>query len=180
MFLYSYIPFIIMMFSTVLIVKRLFKITSKLRYSKKMSCENINLEKRDSCDVQNNSVIETLKSDAICDQKNNKQTQVNFKRDKNSILEKRLQSYNQIYRLLLSLNIMFLVLVSPLVLCNYFHLLNNKVIRETVYLLAYLNHCLNSFIYGMSSENYRIILFGIFNKENKKIMISSARNTSTN
>lgn len=181
MFLYSYIPFMIMVFSTVLIVKRLLAITSQLqKNSKKGSLtgkatsntleRQFNLSKSDN--TQNLTDIQM----SLMDQSNNKQTQVNFKPDKNSLLEKRLRSYNQIYRLLLALNMMFLVLVSPLVLCNYFRLLGVKEIREMVYLLAYLNHCLNSFIYGMSCETYRNILFGIFNREQHRSLASKPSN----
>ncbi len=172
MFLYAYIPFIIMLFSTVLIVKRLLQISSQLHKPKAIDSPTI--EQTNLCEIQTNCNVDTIaRTVTNCDQKINKQTQVNFKPDRSAIADKRLMSYNQIYRLLLGLNIMFLVLVSPLVLCNYFHQLGNKFIRETVYLLAYLNHCLNSFVYGMSSQNYRIILFGILSIEKEKVLVSS-------
>lgn len=173
MFLYSYIPFLIMVFSTVLIVKRLLAITSQIqRYSKKSALVKVGKTSLNDLKGQINATkSENTDRDiqmAMLDQSNNKQTQVDFKPDKNSLLEKRLRSYNQIYRLLLALNIMFLVLVSPLVLCNYLGLLATEEIRDMVYLLAYLNHCLNSFIYGMSCEKYRTILFGILNRDRQR------------
>ncbi len=80
------------------------------------------------------------------------------------IAKKRAKKNSQIYKLLLTLNVFFFVLVTPLVLCNSLGLLNSElgIKTEFVYILAYSNHSLNFFFYGLSCEMYRNVLFDTF------------------
>ena len=84
--------------------------------------------------------------------------------DKNN--KRRTKKNNQIYKLLLTLNIFFFVLVSPLVTANTLGYLNqdNELIGQICYMLAYLNHCLNFVFYGMSCGVYRQILIEKFTR----------------
>jgi hypothetical protein len=74
------------------------------------------------------------------------------------IAKRRAKKNSQIYKLLLTLNAFFFVLVTPLVLCNSFGLLSDQVSigQEFLYILAYLNHSLNFLFYGLSCEMYRV------------------------
>ena len=84
-----------------------------------------------------------------------------------SMAKKRSKKNSQIYKLLLTLNLFFFVLVTPLVLSNSLGLLKEiqyGIKLELVYILAYLNHCLNFLFYGLSCEIYRVILFDTFAK----------------
>ena len=84
-----------------------------------------------------------------------------------SMAKKRSKKNSQIYKLLLTLNLFFFVLVTPLVLSNSLGLLKDSqygIRLELVYILAYLNHCLNFLFYGLSCEIYRVILFDTFTK----------------
>jgi len=74
--------------------------------------------------------------------------------------KRRKQRNSQVYRLLLSLNAMFFVLVTPIVFFNSIKLINrnDETILELVYVLAYLNHCVNFVFYGFTCELFRITL----------------------
>jgi hypothetical protein len=78
--------------------------------------------------------------------------------------KRRSQRNNQVYRLLLSLNVLFFILVTPIVFCNSIKLLDkhDEAIIELVYVLAYLNHCINFVLYGLTCELFRIILIEKF------------------
>ena len=166
MFLYSYIPFIIMIFSSSLIVKRLLNITKRLQKHSLLNVEpnSFKDERNDDATQSEKAKLNPNGITQIADLQNNKETQVNFKKDRHLLQTHRLRNYNQIYRLLLCLNLVFLILVTPLVLCNSLQILEYYMVRDVCYVLAYLNHSLNSFIYGMSCEAYRNILFGIVRK----------------
>ena len=75
--------------------------------------------------------------------------------------KRRAKRNNQVYKLLITLNATFFILVTPLVFCNSIKLLDtiNHTIVELIYLLAYLNHCLNFIFYGLTCEQFRVILF---------------------
>ena len=71
---------------------------------------------------------------------------------------------SQIYKLLLTVNLFFFVLVTPLVLSNSLDILGDSdhIFRDLVYTLAYLNHALNFLFYGFSCKIYRMILIDFF------------------
>ena len=78
--------------------------------------------------------------------------------------KKTVRKNSQIYKLLLTVNIFFFALVTPLVLANSLDLLgdSNHIFRDLVYTLAYLNHSLNFLFYGFSCKIYRMILIDCF------------------
>ena len=73
--------------------------------------------------------------------------------------KRRTKRNNQVYKLLITLNVTFFILVTPLVFCNSLRLLDSldENIFQLVYLLAYLNHCFNFIFYGFTSEQFRKI-----------------------
>jgi len=63
---------------------------------------------------------------------------------------------------LIFINFLFLCLVSPLVFVLLYlngNVAENKLLVNTVYLLAYSNHCLNFIFYGLLSPPYRKCIF---------------------
>nr|QVK45804.1 G protein-coupled receptor [Proales similis] len=88
-------------------------------------------------------------------------------RDNNQQMVRRRQSRSvQITYLLITTNILFFLLVSPIVVLNAMKLLNEEsVLSEVIYLLAYSNHALNFIFYGITCEKYREKLMRIlFNR----------------
>ncbi|RNA08690.1 FMRFamide receptor-like [Brachionus plicatilis] len=163
LFLYSYIPFTIMIICTVLIIYRLFQINKKLNLPSprpKQTKSGIYFPK-----------VET-KSEKDLDEVNTGDNKTRYKVIKKSfkikdIAKKRTKKNNQIYKLLLTLNICFFVFVTPLVLSNTLGLLDylrdtRILVFEVVYILAYLNHSMNFLFYLLSCEIYRNIIFEFF------------------
>ncbi len=73
-------------------------------------------------------------------------------------------------------------LVTPLVFCNSLGWLedNDNTLRlELVYILAYLNHCLNFLFYGMSCEMYRLILMKSFKRWFSFLSTNATNTTNT-
>lgn len=79
------------------------------------------------------------------------------------VAKKRSKKNSQIYKLLLTLNIFFFVLVTPLVVSNSFGWLKegDNVTTQLVYTFAYLNHTLNFVFYGFSCKIYRSIVYDL-------------------
>jgi hypothetical protein len=129
LFLYSYVPFTVMITSTLIIIYKLFK--SNRNYKNKFT----------EVDIE-------LTNDLKC-------------KNKPSFLEaeRRTKRNNQVYKLLITLNVTFFILVTPLVFCNSLRLLDalDENIFQFVYLLAYSNHCFNFIFYGFTSEQFRKI-----------------------
>ena len=98
----------------------------------------------------------------------------------NEEIKRRTKRNNQVYKLLISLNITFFVLVTPLVLCNSLMLLKteNIFVVDLVYVLAYFNHCLNFVFYSVSCEMYRIILIQGIKKLLNFFLCGSCRNAN--
>jgi len=178
MLLYSCLPFLIMIFSSGLIIKRLLTITKKRRKTKsdirqtKKELDEINLVNIETVATtkENNDLLKTE-----LNVENSKQIQCSLKQEKNNELSRRLRNYNQIYYLLLTMNFTFFVLLSPLVLiatANPGLLNKNETIRDIIYILAYLNHCLNSFAYSMNCEIYRKNLRKVLCLEDTKKKLS--------
>jgi len=167
-----------MIFSSGLIIKRLLTITKKRRKTKsdirqtKRELDEINLVNIETL-VTTKETNDILKTELIVE--NSKQIQCNLKQEKNNELSRRLRNYNQIYYLLLTMNFTFFVLLSPLVLiatANPGLLNKNETIRDIIYILAYLNHCLNSFAYSMNCEIYRKNLRKVLYLEDTKKKLS--------
>lgn len=57
-----------------------------------------------------------------------------------------------------------------------FNYLDNETVRNTVYVLSYLNHSLNWVFYGMTCKTYRRVLFGLFKKDRTKVSRSRIDN----
>ena len=153
LFLYSYIPFTVMICCTILIIYRLFKINENLKTKNEILRQNSTVGVT-SCIVDTTGcssfAADTRKSTS-----------------RSSLAKKTSRKNRQIYKLLLTLNIFFFVLVTPLVLANSLNLIkeNNHLFRDFVYTLAYLNHSLHFLFYGFSCEIYRTILIDIFKKK---------------
>jgi hypothetical protein len=132
--LYCYIPFLIMMTCTALIIHRLVKLNRAMKVHSKPI---------DSCNK---------------DKK--KMSKLNTE-----IAKRRARKNKQIYNLLLCLNLLFFVMVTPVVTLNSFGLLNddsrNEVVVIIVYLLAYANHTFNFVFYGFSCKRYREIFIDL-------------------
>ncbi|CAF1042651.1 unnamed protein product [Brachionus calyciflorus] len=172
LFLYSYIPFTIMVICTILIIYRLFQLNKRLKLSSTRQCKEIPVLKNDEALFQkldeSKCDLKTESNSKECH--NNKATQ--YKQIKksskvNDLAKKRTKKNNQIYKLLLTLNIFFFVLVTPLVLSNSLGFLDyiketHQSIFEIVYILAYLNHSMNFLFYVLSCEIYRSILIDLF------------------
>ena len=130
-----------MMVSTVLITYKLYSINKKFQQRSNIpttsSHQNVELQLLNNSNNNENSSI------------NNKLS--SRKAHKNDIAEKRAKKNNQIYKLLISVNVFFFLLVTPVVLTNSLGWLReeNKIVIELVYIMAYLNHCLNFIFYGL-------------------------------
>ncbi|CAF0735386.1 unnamed protein product [Brachionus calyciflorus] len=82
----------------------------------------------------------------------------------NTISRKRAIKNRQISYLLLTTNLVFFLLVSPLLVLNNMSLIEENTIRTTVvYLLNYSNHGLNFIFYGITCQKYRSELFNLIN-----------------
>jgi hypothetical protein len=224
LFLYSYIPFAIMLVSTIIIIYRLFTISRRLRRrksttrggpeaggrlpsnrtvcTKKLPASEMaknSDELDDSDEVRPNSVNFKLEETAGVESKllggghnssnqltvitaaggetslaspraksrttvSNKSSAVST-RNNSDIAKRRTKKNSQVYKLLLTLNVCFFVLVTPLVLSNslgYLH--ESATTTEIFYIFAYLNHCLNFLFYGVSCKVFRTILIDTLKK----------------
>jgi hypothetical protein len=82
---------------------------------------------------------------------------------KDTQMKKRSRKTNQIYQLLIIINVCFFVMVTPLVLSNSLGILmENKILMELVYIMAYSNHSFNFIFYGFSCKMYRVIVWETF------------------
>jgi len=149
MFLYSYIPFLIMITSSFLISIKLYK-----------NSKNFIKNKRDT-----KKIHKDIEMQPICHT-----IEVSTENTRKHILEKqikrRTRRNNQVYKLLILLNITFFILVTPVVLFNSFDLLNssNGFILEIIYIFAYMNHCFNFLFYCFSCELYKLVLKSKYQK----------------
>ena len=175
MVLYSYMPFLIMVTSTCIIISKLFKANKNLNDKSRSYYQNY--EKSKSINLQ--SVNENSEINVNADE-----LSVGFKQKRNELIyeemKRRTKRNNQVYKLLISLNVLFFILVTPLVLCNSLKVLKieNEFILEFVYILAYLNHCLNFVFYSLSCEMYRVILLTYFRKIFKAFNVDTLNNNN--
>lgn len=184
-FLYSYIPFGIMIVSTILIIYRLFTINKKL-HSRTTTTETTlgvcspheaannnesspmrprSITRNKLSEATNESLSELIKSPI-----NNRLSIADRLRRgggvssrQSDVAKRRSKKNSQIYKLLLTLNIFFFVLVTPLVVSNSLGWLKEQtnVTTQLVYIFAYLNHCLNFVFYGFSCKMYRSIMYDL-------------------
>lgn len=82
-----------------------------------------------------------------------------FKKHRNNQIRTK-QKRNQTYKLLLTLNVIFFVLVTPIVLVNAFEVFSLEMVllRNVAYILAYMNSCVNIVFYILTCETYKNIL----------------------
>lgn len=87
----------------------------------------------------------------------------------NDLAKRRARKNRQIYNTLLCLNFVFFILVTPVVTCNSFELLDNgrdfwfhKYLVALVYILAYSNHAFNFLFYLFSCKPYRDIYVKLY------------------
>jgi hypothetical protein len=142
-----------MIVCTILIIYRLFKINQKLKVNLKKR-NNPVVKLNDSSDIKL-MLTQTTECRSIAAPKPSLAAEA---------FRKSSRKNSQIYKTLLTLNIFFFVLVTPLVFTNSLDLLNesHQILRDFVYILAYLNHTLNFVFYGFSCEIYRDILIDGF------------------
>ena len=159
MFLYSYIPFSIMSVSSGLIAYKLFYLTKNqnqkaeaVAVASPLLPPAFGADKFKHLTSSSNQTLRplTITSTNSRQPKTEKSALVN---QPNTHAKR-----NQTYKLLLILNILFFMLVTPLVVANAMGLLENELCREVVYFLAYLNNCHNILFYFLSSHVYRDIL----------------------
>jgi hypothetical protein len=153
--LYSYIPFIIMVTSTTIIIQKLVSAN-----------RNFIIKKKNNLKPKFEIIELTDMNESV--QMNNELEPKDKKKEKKRLskqFKKRKKRNNQVYKLLIFLNTTFFLLVTPVVLCNSLKILKfeNEFVLEFVYILAYLNHCINFICYTYSCEMFRKILF---NKSN--------------
>ena len=161
LFLYSYIPFTVMICCTILIIYRLFKINQNLKSNGPVSTTKNDSLRQNSTIGMASCIDATGCSSFAADARNRRKSA-----SRSSLAKKTSRKNRQIYKLLLTLNIFFFVLVTPLVLANSLNLIkeSNHLFRDFVYTLAYLNHSLHFLFYGFSCEIYRTILIDFLKK----------------
>ena len=172
--LYSYIPFLVMFVCTLKIIYRLFKINRRLK--KHARVKSIRVDKRKSKTSSSNQLESKTSVSNLSEVKINLNKK--DKKSPNNQLVKRLsKKNNQIYKLLLTLNLSFFLMVTPIVLLTSLDIFKdkNQISFEIANILAYLNHCLNFLFYGFSCKFYRQILISSFGggggfKNEKKII----------
>jgi hypothetical protein len=164
LFVYSYIPFLIMIICTIIIIYHFVKIKRKLKkhFVKGTKLTNRRPKKTNTNNNNNNNANESDIGDRRFRMTSFLVSVSNFKnkkRQKNEMIQRVTRRNNQTFKLLLSINIIFFILVTPIVTCNSLGLLTEQSTSSTtleiVYILAYLNHCLNFFLYGMSCKTFR-------------------------
>ena len=143
--LYSYIPFLVMITSTIVIIYKLLIANRNLKKSYN-SIKTAYLRK-------NANGLKTLSKDAA-------ENKFVFKAAK-----RRVKRNNQVYRLLISLNTLFFILVTPIVTFNSITFdKKDEVILQFFYVLAYLNHCVNFVFYGLTCELFKKVLVKKFER----------------
>jgi hypothetical protein len=158
LFLFSYIPFLIMMVSTCLISHHLYKLT---RNKNMLSTQSLNLE----------GIYTKVNSELILNNSINSRSPTVSNRvlKSNKPMAHGKRKCNQTYKLLLTLNLLFFVSVTPLCIFNLMGLLEIEIYRDIGYFLAYQNNCQSWIIYLISCTFYRLTLKEKFNILRNKI-----------
>ena len=183
--LYCIIPFTIMIICSILIIFRLFKLSQSLKYWNKKINKIIDADsvagnnRRNSIQIEKKVNQNLLKKTTDFSSNNNlsnlnmSETNDNNKAMKrvvssNDIQKRRARKNRHIYNVLLCLNLVFFLLVTPVVIFNSFDLLefnnNNGILVSVCYFLAYSNHTFNFIFYLLSSKPYRDIFNNLFTK----------------
>lgn len=137
-----------MLTSTILIIYRLFIQTRPEKFT--LSEKNDNAE---------NAKLNQSTSDYKSTTSNGKiNSKIEFKKHRGNQIRTK-QKRNQTYKLLLTLNVIFFVLVTPIVLVNAFEVFSSEMVRNIAYILAYMNSCVNIIFYILTCETYKNILF---------------------
>ena len=155
LFFYCYMPFTIMIICTGSIIYRLVKMNNSIH-----SAANA-LTKSHSYVNE----ISAFVGDILGKKAGPKRTKLN-----NEIAKRRARKSQQVYKLLLSLNLLFFVMVTPVVTLNSFGLLSNSTgpLTAIVYLMAYSNHAFTFIFYGLTCKQYRDIFLKFFTKHQLK------------
>lgn len=138
---YAILPFLVMFICTILIIKVM--ITSNKKFEGVSSVTKTSSKKIE----ENAGPTERM---------------LKFRQDR---MRKKIKRTKHITYTLLILNVLFLCLVSPLVLVIAFSnsdSAENKILLNTVTLLAYSNHCFNFIFYGLSCSSYRTAIMTLF------------------
>ena len=197
MLLYCIIPFIIMIISSTLIILRLLKLNHSVKYLNEKAKSKIDERKQN--DDSNRVLTQTVKLGSNLEEDKNdfalnytlrndvEERKINLAKradSSNNIQKRRARKNRQIYHVLLCLNFVFFLLVTPVVIFNSFHLLefnnNSGILVSMCYFLAYSNHTFNFIFYLISSQPYRDILNDLIIKYKKMItnMFSSRLSSS--
>jgi hypothetical protein len=158
---YSLIPFIIMIICTFFILKAVFKSNSSTSKSNAMKFRHsvVKLTKQDQDNISRMSL-------------NDDELKVNTVSCNSRSVLKKARAFNATKHLtytLLTTNLFFFCLLNPLLVILMLKSSGdikktNKILLNSVYLLAYTNHSLNFIFYGISSPQYREYLIECFVK----------------
>jgi hypothetical protein len=140
---YAILPFLVMFICTILIIKVM--VTSNKKFDTAKSSNSV------SKSSSRNEKVEGPTEPML-----------KFRDER---MRKKIKRTKHITYTLLILNFLFLCLVSPLVLVIAFsnsESAENKILLNTVTLLAYSNHCFNFIFYGLSCSSYRTAILTLF------------------
>jgi hypothetical protein len=140
---YAILPFLVMFICTILIIKVMVTSNKKFVGAKSLS----SVSKSSSKNEENAGPTERM---------------LKFRQDR---MRKKIKRTKHITYTLLILNVLFLCLVSPLVLVialSNSDSSENKILLNTVTILAYSNHCFNFIFYGLSCSSYRTAIMTLF------------------
>ncbi len=162
MFLYSYIPFMIMITSTILIVYRLFVMTRRKKASTLTTLDK-------STSITDLVVFKKGTTSKSPDTRPQKRTHQQKKLQLNDeVITKTRRKRNQTYWVLMMLNLAFFIFVTPLVAFNTKGFWGSEEIRDICYVLSYMNNCVYFFFYIITCESFREVLLA----EIKKTFVS--------
>ena len=184
---YCYIPFTIMIICTMLIITRLFRLNHSMRYLNTNIKQKPELNKREETKMINlknmlnsqknepSSNTNTNASGTNLSESNNNNNDNNTKNENTTprrvcssddMYKRRARKNRQIYHVLLCLNFVFFLLVTPVVIFNSIGIMqfnnNNELLTVLGYFLAYSNHTFNFIFYFLSSKPYRDIFKNLF------------------
>lgn len=161
MFLYSYMPFVVMFLATIIIIMIINKSNNTLKKEYKMNLNNMAVYQKKR--VHAKRFIETRKiAEKIYEE-----------------AKRRVKHNSSVYKLLIALNIKFMLLVTPLVICNTLKLFGNEnqLSLEILFIFAYFNHCSNLICFLFTSHLFRCVCL---QKIKKKITSLSIGNNNNN
>lgn len=191
--MYSILPFIIMTFCSFLIIRVLFNSAKRLNRSKVKYNNNYDTNKKSKSEATITQKDKTSNLSENMPILNNTITTITttttttttilkipeIKNIKKNVSNK--HKHKHLSYTLITLNFIFFVLISPLVIVLVIMKNNklsdeSKILVNTVYLLAYSNHSLNFFLYGFSSPPFREEVFHLmpFIKKSNQMAFNNA------